>query len=132
MIRAVIDTNVFVSAAFWSGTPFRIVNHGIDGRFRIVISEAIIAETRNKLTTKFYASVDEVDDFLAPIVTNAHFSNPDTPLHVVARDPSDNKIIECAVSGNADVIVTGDLDILDLKQYRDIKIITPAPFLKML
>jgi len=63
---------------------------------------------------------------------NSEIVVPKEKLHIVYKDPTDNKIVECAVAGNADYIVSGDKHLLDLKRYGGIDIISPARFLKLL
>ena len=132
MIKAVLDSNVLISAAFWNGPPRRIVRKGVDRDFQIIISEPLAEEVLDKLLGKFRASADEVKNFLGPILAHAELVISSTHLRVVKTDPDDDKIIECALAGNADYIVTGDRDLLDMKQYQSITIITPAQFIKML
>ena len=132
MIKAVLDTNVFISALFWTGSPHNVLEKTLEGGFILVISGAILEEIEERLLNKFKFPVEDILSFLEIIVLNSHIVEPNIKLEAVPQDPNDNKIIECAVSGNADYIVTGDKDILNLKEFRGIKIITSNHFLKVL
>ena len=133
MIKAVLDTNVLISSLFWNGTPARIVQKGLEGKFTPITSAEIISEAEEVLSRKFKFPEQDIFEFHEIIVGRFEIVAPQIRIPAaVPRDPSDNKIIECAVAGNANFIVSGDLDVLDLKTYRDIKIVTSAQFLKIL
>lgn len=132
MIRAVLDTNVLISALFWRGAPHRVVQRGLGGDFVILISRHIVDETLRKLVSKFVFPFSDALEYIETIVVNARLIDQVSVVRVVAADPADNAIVACAVDGNADYIVTGDQDILSLKQFRSIRMITPNSFLKLL
>src|SRR3990167_2538340 len=117
MIKAVLDTNVFISALFWTGSPHNVLAKALESEFILITSREILKEIEERLLNKFKFPVEDILSFLEIIVLNSHIVEP---------------IIECAVSGNADYIVTGDKDILNLKEFRGIKIITSNQFLKVL
>ena len=66
------------------------------------------------------------------IVRAADFVNPKTVPAVIADDPDDNHVLACAVEGNADLIVSGDQDLLRLREYESIPIVRPVDFLRTL
>ncbi len=134
MRRTTVDTNVFISALFWKGIPDRVIGIFKQQAALLVLSEDILAELERKLSsTKFAARVsaigtsppDVVDAFrsMAEIVSPA-----DVPEDAV-RDPKDRMILACAVGGKADIIVSGDKDLVSLKVYQGISIVTPSDFL---
>ena len=132
MIKAVLDTNILISSLFWKGAPYEIVQKGIGGAFIIVLSPEIIRETEDKLKNKFKFSVENTNAFLEVVALNSFIVEPMIKLRVVKTDSTDNKIIECAVAGNVDYIVSGDKHLLNIKKHEQINIITPSKFLKLL
>ena len=132
MIKAVLDTNILISSLFWKGAPYEIVQKGIGGAFIIVLSPEIIRETEDKLKNKFKFSVENTNAFLEVVALNSFIVEPMIKLRIVKADSTDDKIIECAVAGNVDYIVSGDKHLLNIKKHEQINIITPSKFLKLL
>lgn len=132
MIKAVPDTNIFVSALFWKGAPHEVVRQGLGGAFVIIVSDAIIAEIKSTLVRKFGFPVRDAEAFGEVIALNSVVIQPALRLDVVDTDPSDNKIFECAVTGEADYIISGDKHVLDIKKYDGVRTILPQKFLKLL
>lgn len=69
---------------------------------------------------------------LKPLVKSAEIVRPRITLYVIREDPDDNRVLECAITGKADVIVSGDRHLLDLKSYRNIPVVRPIDFLRTL
>lgn len=132
MIKAVLDANVFISALFWRGAPYRVVEQGLGGAFIMVTSPDIIQETGRTLIRKFDFPPEDTREFLKTIVLSSYVVSPTEKLRVVKADPDDDKIIECAIAGGASFVVSGDRHLLDLKKYRSIVMISPQGFLKWL
>lgn len=133
MIRIVADTNLLISSIFWDGAPYRIVQHAIDGKLEIVVSALILNEVRRVLTNpkeSFVLSEQEVDDVVNGILAFATIVEPSKTLSV-SRDAKDDPIIACALAAKAGFIVTRDNDLLVLKEYSVIKIVSPEEFLKL-
>ncbi|MCC6587840.1 MAG: putative toxin-antitoxin system toxin component, PIN family [Bryobacterales bacterium] len=127
----VLDSNVYVSALYFrKGNPFEIVVRALSGRLKVAISEVILAETLGVLRAKFNATSWQLAEAEQTIRACTHFVTPSQKLHVIAEDPDDDRILECAITAGATVIVTGDKDLLRLRQYGGIKIMTPAQFLQ--
>lgn len=128
-MRLVFDTNVYVSAFVVPGSKsdlaFRLALRGV---FELVTSEAILAELRGKLSTKFGLSETELTRIERVIRDGATLVEPETKLHVLDDEP-DNRILECAVASRASAIVTGDKHLLALKAYEGIGIMTVAELL---
>lgn len=131
MIRAVIDTNVIISGLFWRGNPNEVIRRGIAREFLCVTSPYILKEVEDRLIKKFKASEEKTKLFIALLVENFEVVVPKMTVDVVA-DKKDNKIIEAALEANADYIVTGDDDLLRLRQYGKITILKPKEFLRKL
>ena len=128
MIKEVLDTNILISALFWKGTPYIIVQDGLEGVFEMVTSKAIMSETKEKLIQKFEFSVEDTLRYLELLVCKSFVVSPMVQHNVVKNDSTDNKILECAVSANADYIVTGDKHLLNIKHYQGITILTARRF----
>lgn len=109
-----------------------VVRKGLSGVFAIVTSPAIIAELREKLSVKFGLPSDDVREYLRVIAIHATFVEPREEAHIVVADRSDDKIVACALTGDAHYIVTGDKHLLSLKGFSSVRIVTPAVFLKLL
>jgi len=130
--RLVVDTNVFASAViFPRSVPRQVVDHAIDHGVAI-FSEATMRELIEVLSrSKFDNFVSRTDRelFLAQVESAAEFV-PIIQLVRACRDPKDDKFLEVALNGRADVIVTGDADLLKMHPWRGIAIVTPANYLK--
>ncbi len=129
MIRAVLDTNIIISSLFWKGNPYEVVRKGVLGEFQPVMSAAILDEITEKLRNKFRLPEGGIQELMDTLLTYCHIVEPTSRFDVV-RDKKDNKIIECAFDGKADCIVTGDPDLLELKEFMGIQIVTAKDFLK--
>jgi putative PIN family toxin of toxin-antitoxin system len=131
--RAVLDTNVLVSVTLSKGAPYEVLQHAEDGDFVSVTSPSIIHETRDVLTRdKIPFSESQVDTFIEKILSDSEVIAPEIGLDVVEDDPDDNKIIECAVAGDAEYIISGDSHLLDIGEYDGIMILQPDEFLNRL
>lgn len=131
MIEAVIDTNVFISGLFWEGKPKAIVKLALSRKIVGVTSPAILEELEEKLLKKFNYPKEQVNQFIQAIVKEFSVVEPKIKVFVV-QDQKDNKIIEAAIESNAHYIVTGDTDLLKLKEYEKTKIVTPSEFMKLI
>ncbi|MDQ5823925.1 MAG: putative toxin-antitoxin system toxin component, PIN family [Chloroflexota bacterium] len=135
---AVLDTNVFVSAVLSPrGTPSRIIKLAQDGAFAVAVSEVLLAEYQEVLLsqgflTRYHLADDEVNDLLSSFAQLATIVQAEETLSVVELDPDDDRVLECAVAGGADYIVSGDKHLLSLGEYQGIRILSPASFLGLL
>lgn len=131
-LRCVIDTNVLISALLSSsGTPNRAV-HIVLRNGQLLSSDSAFEELEESLNRpKFepYLRAEDRDDYLALIRGSAQFVDVSTSLSV-CRDPDDDKFLEIAVSGGADVIISGDGDLHALHPFREIPILSPDAFLE--
>ena len=128
--RLVVDTNVFVSAIILPhSAPRQIVDHALDESV-ILFSEATMNELTEVLfRSKFdpYVSLQERELFLAQIGSVAEFV-PIIRLVNECRDPKDDKFLEVALNGRADVIITGDADLLALHPWRGVEVVSPKNY----
>ena len=129
MIRAVLDTNIIISSVFWKGNPHEVVRRGILGEYQLVASAELLDEVADKLRVKFKFPEESIQELVDILLTHCQIVEPTSKFDVV-RDKSDNKVIECAFDGKANYVVTGDPDLLDLKEFKSTKIITAKEFLE--
>ena len=131
-MRVVFDTNVLVSALlFEHSTPAQALFSAISNR-EVLISIALINEVHRVLyRPKFdrYITDAQREDFMLALVETGMLVEVTEAINV-CRDPKDNMILELAVSGNADIIVTGDSDLLVLNPFKEIFILNPQIFLE--
>ncbi len=132
MLKVVLDTNIFVSSIFWKrGNPHKVVELVLDKKTHAFTSIEILQELEKILRRDFEEPDEKIHKQINLILEYATVTKTDTKLNVVKDDPDDNKILECAVSCNADYVVTGDNHLLDLREFRGIKIVTAKKFLEI-
>ena len=128
-LKAVFDTNIFVSAlAIPGGQAERAIDLVIDARVDLCISKEIIHEVLGVLAQKFSKGPEELSRTAVFLSELAAVVSPRRKLAVLGDEP-DNRILECAEAGHADVIVTGDRAMLNLKIYKKIRILKLRQFL---
>jgi len=130
-MRAVLDTNVLISAVIATGTPHKVVVAGYSGEYQIVVSVATLLEFRetlHKYPDRFDLSDREIQEEVETLRYFAEFVAPDVELDVVDADPDDDKFLEAAVAGNAEYVVSGDQHLLDIDNFRGIDIVSPRTF----
>ncbi len=120
-VRVIIDTNIYISAIFWGGNPRKVVDLGRENKIYILTSTDIQEEIAEILKRKFKLGEDDARQILSDFSTFTKLIPVIDQINVVKDDPDDDKFIECAVSGKADYIVSGDSHLLRLKEYAGIK-----------
>jgi uncharacterized protein len=126
--RAVLDTNVIVSGLGWPGPSAIILDAANDGRLVLVTSDTLLAELRRVLAYPKLAKVIRDAVQLADLVAGSSVVVTPSRVLAVVRDESDNRILEAAVEGAADYIVSGDADLLVLGSFEGVPIVAPAEF----
>lgn len=135
MVRAVLDTNVVVSAYLVpTGKPARIISLAREDKLDICLSEEILEEIRRtllrpKLQRIHKAGAQEIVRFLQAFAEITILVPGTTEVEPVEDDPGDTKILACAVESKADFIVSGDHHLTDLGSFRGIPILNPDAFL---
>lgn len=134
-MKAVLDTNVLISAVFWKGPPNLILQLAEKGLIAIIISEDIIEEflaviSREKFSPYIRQSGYTPKEIARKIISLAQVIKPTELISGAAYDPADNKFLSCAVSAQAAFLVSGDHHLLSLKKFRNVTIATPTQFLK--
>ena len=134
MIVAVYDTNVIISGTFWLGAPQRAIWLAKKGAVRVVTSESLLSELFDVLSRPegpFRLSTEEAKRVVQDVRSYACVVRPIRKVEV-CRDPGDNAIIECALAGGAQYIVTGDADLLSLGRFEDVEIVNVSSFISAL
>jgi putative PIN family toxin of toxin-antitoxin system len=116
-IKAVLDTNVIVSALLFEGETSRLTDNWKQGRLTLILSPDIFAEMVRVLSyPKFQLEEEEIKNLLEEeILPYAEIINPKSRRKKYARDPQDDKFIHAALAGSADLIISGDRHLLELK-----------------
>ena len=131
-MRIVVDTNVLASAVFFGGKPGELL--------RLILTRSVSAVATQEILDEYQDTIDYLLEkykgrelhFSAVPIFSAMEIIP-TKTHVaVCRDPDDDKFISCALDGQCYYVVSGDKDLLTLKKYRHVKIVTVSEFLKTL
>ena len=127
--RVVFDTNILVSAlVFPGGRGEAALRRIIEQADQLLLSRPIVDELLDVLSRKFARDAEELSHVAVFVTELAVVVAPKRRLRVVKDDP-DNRILECAVTGRAEVIVTGDKALLALKHYEKIRILTLREYL---
>ena len=138
MIRAVMDTNTLISAIINTkgSVSEEIYQNFMAQQFSLIISYGILEEVedvsnRERVIKRHKLSTKEREVIISEL-TALSYIVPGTTRVEVVRDPDDNKVVSAALEGKADYIVSRDKDLLDLKEYEGIKIISPEEFMGIL
>ncbi len=130
-LRVVLDTNVLVSAyQFPSGVAATLWDALGANRYVLISSPAIIKELASILRQTFEWQEATVQRAVRLTARKADIVKPTSIPDAVPHDPDDNHIVACALAGRADLIVTGDKDLLRLKEYRGIPIVRTMDFVR--
>ena len=127
----VLDTNVLISAFLFGGAPREIVELIVAGVIDCSLSPVILDEVRGVLKRpKFGLSPRQVMSLVEELGSLCEVVNPSASIHKVIADPDDDRVLECAVEARADVIVSGDIHLLELGKYKNILILNPSGLLQ--
>ena len=128
----VIDTNVVISAILFGGAPGKLIDLWQTGRITPLITEEIMAEYILVLAyPKFKLSEEEINYIIHQEILPFFKVVKSKPgPSIIKKDPDDDKFIQCAEVGNAQIIISGDQHLLALKFHHNIKILTPSQFLQ--
>lgn len=136
-MRAIIDTNVFIAGLLWRGSPHVLLEHARAGTLAVISSSTLIAELADVLgRAKFAAILSKTSTSLERTIAEARqlaeLIDPPPLEHPVCRDSTDDHVLALALSANADMVVSGDDDLLVLRSFTNIPIVTPADAVKRL
>lgn len=135
MIRAVLDTNIIISATILKeGHSAQVLDLWRRGEIELAISPQILEEVaeviqRPRITRQQWITEKEAGDLIKKLWESSILSPGRLDLKVVKEDPEDDKFLICALEAGADYIVSGDPHLKNLKEFRGIRIVTPREFL---
>lgn len=138
MLKVVLDANIFVSALINPhGKPAQILNHVFENKIRLFTSPSIIEELErvlsySRLMKRHGLEKEELKEFISDLLSIMSLVEEKKTIEVIMDDPSDNKYLSCALNAKADFIVSGDVHLLNLKEYEGIRITTPAQLLEIM
>jgi putative PIN family toxin of toxin-antitoxin system len=127
-VIVVFDSSIWVSALHFGGIPRHALKLGFV-RDKTVVCDEIAAEVRRALTEKFAWTPTRVAHDFDRLIADAVRVSIRGTIRGVCRDPNDDMVLECAINSKADLIVTGDRDLLVLQAYRGVRIITGRQYL---
>jgi putative PIN family toxin of toxin-antitoxin system len=129
--RVVAEMNVFLSALLFGGPPEEIINLARQGQIDLLVSPPILLEFASVLKAKFEWHESEVADAVRSIGYCSTLVRPISVIEEIEDDP-DNRVLECAVDGEAEFIVSGDHHLLELESFKDIHIMKARDVLDIL
>lgn len=128
----ILDTNVIISSIFWIGNSHKIVNLAIEQKITNFTSSEMLNELAKVLREKFKIPEDKIEEQVALVAKYSQITEPKIKVKTIKEDPSDDKVLECALSCNAEFIISGNNHLLKLGEYKGIKILTPREFLDLI
>ena len=136
-MKIVIDTNVWLSGIFWDREASKIIEKAGKKDIQIIISEDILSEIINVLNreSKFQKYLFNlrlsIEDILRTALSISTLIETKNKLDIIKADPKDNIILEAALEGKSEYIISYDNHLLNMIEFRGIKIISPGEFLKI-
>ena len=133
-MRVVVDTNILISALIKpQGTVGPMIRHLRDGEYTLVYSTPLLDELIEKLASprirhKYRLEEPHAEALIALIALRGELVSPHRKV-TICRDPDDDMVIEAALAGTAEYVVTGDKDLLVLKKFETVSFVTPRTFL---
>jgi len=129
--KIVFDTNIFISAIIFGGSPRICLEMARNGEIELYTSKVLLVELASKLQDKFGWDSEDVTSVILGISKFATITQPSIEISKIRIDPSDNRVLEVAREINADFIISGDKKhILSLRKFGKTKIVSAAEFLR--
>ncbi len=129
-MKVVLDTNILISAFIFGGKPSQILSLVLTDKIQAFTSPVLIAEFFDVVNKKLNLSAGELALTKNQIENKFLIVQPKNEIKI-SRDEDDNRVLEAAVEGGCNYIITGDKDLLDLKNFKNIKIVTSDTFLSI-
>ena len=128
-MKIVCDTNVLVSGVLFRGHPRRILVLAAQGRLTNFTSPALLRQVEDVLSRpRFGLRPGQVASILALFRDTFEVVHPNRSVTLIVDDPADNRVLEAAGAASANVIVSGDHHLLELKEWQGIRVMSPADF----
>jgi putative PIN family toxin of toxin-antitoxin system len=126
-LKAVFDTNILISAfVFPGGVPEALYRAALERRITLITSPPLLAEFGRVLVEKFGWDPVRSEDAVAQVARIGEVVRPAETVEVVAEDPADDRVLEAAAAGHANLIVSGDRHLLNLKAWQGVEIVKAA------
>ena len=129
--KVILDTNIIISALGFGGKPREILNLILDNQIQGVTSSVLLAELEDVVNKKFPLLSSDLEKTKKQIRKKFKMVIPKQTVKIL-QDIDDNRVLEAAMTGKCNYIVTGDKDLLTLKTFHQIKILTPNDFLNII
>jgi putative PIN family toxin of toxin-antitoxin system len=130
--KILLDTNILISAFGWGGKPRIIFKLILDNQVELVTSPQLISELKKVLDYQKFGFPNDLKKKVIDLILEVStIVSPKIRVNIIKDDPSDNRILEAALCGSADFIITGDKHLLNLKEYTGMKIVTAAEFIEL-
>ena len=131
-MKLVLDTNIYISAFYWGGNALKIIDRISEGIDKLYISNNILNEVADVMARpKFKSTPEIIDRYIRAIEDMGKKVFPSGSIKGICRDKNDDDKIETGIISMADFIITGDEDLLILKNYEQLKIVTPKEYLEI-
>lgn len=131
--KVVLDTNVIVSSIIANGKPNKLLRLGIDGRFIIIMSKELLQELISVLRRpKFKITKMEIRDIVSLLIRSSETIAVKSKFKVVREDPEDDIVVNTAIDGKANYIISGDEHLIAISKFKGIEILTVDQMLKIL
>jgi putative PIN family toxin of toxin-antitoxin system len=131
-MKVVLDTNVLISAIVFGGNPRKLLEEILRGEPKLFLSDFILDELKGVLKRpKFGFPPEVILSIITELNAIGYIVTPSEKIRKIKEDPSDNRILECAMEAKADYIISGDIHLLSLKGHRNVRVIGPAEYLKI-
>ena len=128
----VFDTNILISGIIWRDPPYRCLEFARAGQVEAVTCQEILDELEEKLKARFGYSADRATEAINDVLIFARLVTIANKLKIIAADPDDDKVLECAVEGQATHIVSGDRHLLSLDNFKGNAVVSAVDFLKQI
>jgi putative PIN family toxin of toxin-antitoxin system len=129
-VRLVFDSNILISALVFPGKQAdKAISRIIEGRDQLLISKPIIDEVLGVLARKFARDPEELARVAVLLTDLGEMVRPRRRIRML-KDDADNRILECAVTGDAELVVTGDRAMLELGEFEDVRVVSLREYLE--
>lgn len=118
----VFDTNIYISALFWKGPSYRLVQRALDGHLHVNISASILDEIDTVLERDFGIEKEKREGMIRFVLLFAQIVVPKEKVDIIKDDPDDNAILECALAAEATFVISQDKHLLAIGNYAGILI----------
>ena len=126
-MRVIIDLNVAIAAVAARGLCEAVLEFCLE-RHQLILGEGILREIETKLATKLKVAPPVIAEFMTVLRHNAEMFEPEKAAKKICRDPANLMVLGLIAPGNADIVITGDKDLLVIGKYKQARIMTPRSF----